>query len=257
MARRLSSHRFRRRLLWTGCAVTAAGAVVGGAVWIGNTGQRYDDKLVDKPAWVYKTPPAANLTKAQRREVMDVMARFIQTAVARKQLDAAYDMTSPELRGQITRKQWRAGNIPVVPFPAVGIYDMMLDYSYPGDVAYDVAVIGDRGGIKTFLIEMKQAGKGAGSSWKVAAWVPKGVGGGSTPVAERHPEPVAAAPKFKGRLSAAWLLVPGSILGLILLVPAALGVRNWRDTRRAFKEYESSRELAPLPSSYSSTSKPS
>jgi hypothetical protein len=64
-------------------------------------------------------------------------------------------------------------------------------------------------------------------------------------------------PKFTGRLSAAWLLVPGSILALILLVPAVLGLRNWREARRAFKEYESSRELPPLPSSYSSTSKPS
>jgi hypothetical protein len=257
MARRLSSHRFRRRLLWITSALTLTAAVVGGAIWIGNTGQRYDDTLVDKPAWVYETPPAANLTKAQRREVMDVMSRFIKTAVARKELDAAYDMTSPELRGEITREQWRTGNIPVVPFPAVGIYDMILDYSYQGDVAYDVAVVGDRGGIKTFLIEMKQAGKSPHSAWKVAAWVPKGVGGGSTPVAERHPEPVGAAPKFKGRLSAAWLLVPGSVLGLILLVPAALGVRNWREARRAYREYESSRELPPLPSSYSSTSKPS
>jgi hypothetical protein len=236
--------------------VAAAAVVVGGAVWIGNTGRHYDNTLVDKPAWVYQTPPAANLTKAQRREVMAVMSRFIKTAVARKQLDTAYDMTLPELRGEMTRKQWRTGNIPVVPFPAVGIYDMVLDYSYEGDVAYDVAVIGNRGGIKTFLIEMKQAGRGNHASWKVAAWVPKGVGGGSTPVAERHPEPAAPA-KFRGKLSAAWLLVPFSVLGMILLVPAALGVRNWREGRRALKAYESSRELPPLPSSYSSTSRPS
>jgi hypothetical protein len=254
MTRRLSSHRFRRRLLWAGSATAAVVVVVGGAILIGNTGKHYDNTLVNKPAWVYKTPPAADLTKAERSEVMDVMNRFIQTAVARKHLDSAYDLTLPELRGETTRKQWHTGNIPVVPFPAVGIYDMVLDYSYKGDVAYDVAVIGNRGGIKTFLIEMKRGGQGA--HWKVAAWVPKGVGGGSTPVAERHPEP-AVIPKFHGRLSAGWLLVPFSVLALILLVPAVLGVRSWREGRRALKEYEGSRELPPLPPSYSSSSKPS
>jgi hypothetical protein len=257
MASRLSSARFRRRLLWAGSAVAATGFVVGGALWIGNTGRRFDDRLVDRPAWVYREPEETNLTKAQRREVLDLMARFIESAVARKQLDSAYDLTLPELRGTITRSQWRTGNIPVVPFPAVGIYDMTLDYSYPGDVAYDVAVVGDRGGIKTFLIEMKQAGKGAGAHWKVAAWVPKGVGGGSTPVAERHPEPAGPPPRERGRLSAVWLLIPVSILALILLVPVALGVRNWREGRRALRAYEGSRELPPLPPGYSSTSRPS
>jgi hypothetical protein len=254
MASRLRSHRFRRRALWVGSIAAVVGIALGGAIWVGDTGRHYNTPLVDKPAWVYKTPPAANLTTAERHEVMEVMSRFIKTAVARKQLDSAYDLTLPELRGATTRKEWRSGNIPVVPFPAVGIYDMTLDYSYEGDVAYDVAVIGDRGGIKTFLIEVKQPAKSA--HWKVAAWVPKGIGGGSTPVAERHTEP-AVVPKFTGRLSAAWLLVPFSVLATILLVPAALGVRNWREGRRALKEYEGARELPPLPSSYNSTSRPS
>ena len=257
MPGRLGSHRFRRRLIWAGGAVAATAAVVGGSIWIGNTGQRYDNRLVDKPAWVYKTPAAAHLSESQRREVLTVMSRFIKTAVARRQLDDAYDMVAPELRGGLTREAWRSGNIPVVPFHSVGIYDMMLDYSYAGDVAFDVALIGNRGGIKTFLVELKQAGKGRHAAWRVAAWVPKGVGGGSTPVAERHPEPAAAPTKFRGRLSASWLLIPFGILGMILLVPAALGVRNWRDGKKALKEYESSRELPPLPKSYTSSSSPS
>lgn len=208
MRERLSSHRFRRRLIWLGGACTAAGAVVVGSILVGDTGKHYDNRLVDRPAWVYKAPPAAHLTAPQRREVTTLMAQFIKTAVARKRLGDAYDMTLPELRGEISRKEWQTGNIPVVPFPAVGIYDMTLDYSYKGDVAYDVAVIGNGGGIKTFLIEMKQAGKGERAPWKVAAWVPKGVGGGSTSVAERHSEPLAPPPKFRGRLSAIWLLIP-------------------------------------------------
>jgi hypothetical protein len=257
MPGRLSSHRFRRRLIWAASAVCATAGVVGGSIWIGNTGERYDNRLVDKPAWVYKTPPAAHLTESQRREVLRVMSRFIETAVARRQLDDAYDMAAPELRGRLTRAAWRTGNIPVVPFPSVGIYDMTLDYSYDGDVAFDVALIGNRGGVKTFLVELKQAGKGQSAPWRVAAWVPKGVGGGSTPVSERHPEPAGPPSKVRGKLSAAWLLIPFGILGMILFVPAGLGLRNWRQGRKALREYESSGELPPLPKSYTSSSSPS
>ncbi len=257
MRGRLSSHRFRRRLAWAGGALAATGAAVAGAIWIGDTGKSYESRLANKPAWVYKAPPAAHLTKPQRQEVMTLMARFIKTAVARKRLADAYDMTTRELRGGISRTEWQSGNIPVIPFPAVGIYDMTLDYSYEGDVAFDVAVIGDGGGIKTFLIEMKQAGSGKHAPWKVAAWVPKGIGGGSTPVAERHPEPVGPPPTFRGRLSATWLLLPFGVLGLILVIPAALGVRNWLEGRRALKAYQRSRELPPLPESYTSSSNPS
>lgn len=257
MPGRLSSHRFRRRLIWVGSATAATAAVVVGSIWVGNTGQRYDNRLVDKPAWVYKTPPAAHLTESQRREVLGVMSRFIKTAVARRQLDDAYDIAAPELRGEMTRKAWHTGNIPVVPFPSVGIYDMVLDYSYAGDVAFDVALIGNGGGIKTFLVELKQARQGEHVPWQVAAWVPKGVGGGSTSVAERHPKSAGPPAKFTGKLSAAWLLIPFGILGLILLVPAGLGLRNWREGRKALKEYQSSRELPPLPKSYNSSSSPS
>ena len=236
--------------------MVAAAAVVVGSIWIGNTGKHYDSTLVDKPAWVYKTPTAAHLSESQRRQVMTVMSRFIDTAVARRQLDASYDMAAPELRGEITRAAWRTGNIPVVPFPSVGIYDMILDYSYTGDVAFDVALIGNGGGVKTFMVELKQAGKSERSPWRVAAWVPRGVGGGSTSVAERHKEAVAPLPK-SGKLSATWLLIPVGILGLILLVPAAFGVRSWRQGRRAMREYEGTRELPPLPESYTSSSSPS
>ncbi len=257
MRERLRSHRFRRRLAMSGALVLAATGIVGGAVLIGDTGRHYETPLSNEPAWVYKTPPAAHLTQKQRREVVGVMTRFIQTAVARDRIDEAYDISLPELRGGMTRSEWHTGNIPVVPFPAVGIYDMTLDYSYAGDVAFDVAVIGDGGGIKTFMIEMKQVAPKPNAPWKVAAWVPKGVGGGSTPVSVRHPAPTGPAPAFRGKLGAAWLLIPFAVLGLILLIPAAVGIRGWLEGRRAQRAYAEARDLPPLPDRYNSSSKPS
>src|SRR3954451_21821291 len=132
MASRLRSHRFRRRLLWVGGIAAVVGIAVGGAIRVGDTGRHYDTKLVDKPAWVYRTPPAANLTTAERHQVMNVISRFIKTAVARKQLDSAYDLTLPELRGETTRKEWHSGNIRVVPFPAARRSDLALFWSSAG-----------------------------------------------------------------------------------------------------------------------------
>ena len=59
MASRLRSHRFRRRLLWVGGIAAVVGIAVVGAIRVGDTGRHYDTKLVDKPAWVYKTPTEA------------------------------------------------------------------------------------------------------------------------------------------------------------------------------------------------------
>ena len=40
---------------------------------------------------------------------------FSSGSVARKNLDEAWNLTTPNLRGGLTHKQWMTGNIPVVP----------------------------------------------------------------------------------------------------------------------------------------------
>lgn len=44
---------------------------------------------------------------------------FLETAVLRKNLDAAYPIVGPFLKGGISLKAWRTGNIPVQPYPAM------------------------------------------------------------------------------------------------------------------------------------------
>jgi hypothetical protein len=46
-----------------------------------------------------------------------VAVRFLETAVGRTELDAAWNLSTPELRSGVTLKQWRAGALPVPPFP--------------------------------------------------------------------------------------------------------------------------------------------
>jgi len=57
--------------------------------------------------------PGGKLTPAART----VAIRFLQTAVGRTELDAAWNLATPELRSGVTRAQWMRGELPVVPFP--------------------------------------------------------------------------------------------------------------------------------------------
>jgi hypothetical protein len=43
------------------------------------------------------------------------VGRFILTAVARQNLDEAWNLATPSIKGGLTHKQWMTGNIPVVP----------------------------------------------------------------------------------------------------------------------------------------------
>jgi hypothetical protein len=65
----------------------------------------------------------AQTTKKQVKAPPDpkaftVARKFIETAVLRKNLDAAYPIVNQEIKGGLTKKQWESGNIPVIGYPA-------------------------------------------------------------------------------------------------------------------------------------------
>jgi hypothetical protein len=61
------------------------------------------------------TPPhrGAPLTAAERR----LANEFLDTAVARKHLDRAWELVAPQLKEGISLETWKTGSIPVVPYP--------------------------------------------------------------------------------------------------------------------------------------------
>jgi hypothetical protein len=233
---RFSSPRFRRRFLWGLGTLGGGAAVVGGAIMVGNTGRSNATPLIDKPAWVYREPARMGLTAGDRRDLFLAASRFVKTAVARKHLDTAWDMLGPEMKAGQTRKSWDTGNNDVVPFPAVGIANWNILYSYRNDVALDLGVVGDPHSDwagKTFTIELKKYPSHP-HAWLVASWVPKGVGGAGQikSVASVPPPPPPRAP-----LSARWLLVPVSIFGLFVLTLIGWGVRSAVRQRRNARKY--------------------
>lgn len=235
MTGRLASPRFRRKLARTVLGAGSAVGVVVSAIAIGNTGHSTATPTSTIPAWTYHQPKLLRLTRPERAELLATSLAFVRSAVVRKDIHRAYAMTAPEFRGDMTPAEWDTGEIPVVPFPAVGIAAWKVDYAYENDVALDLALVAKPTAHiigKSFLIELKRTARRA--PWRVAAWVPQGV----SSVGNTNPRDVAPlAPAASASLSARWLLVPAGVFALILLVPIVIGIRSWHANSRATRDY--------------------
>ena len=80
---------WRRALPWVGGSLLFAGAIVALVVFVGNT--------ANAPKETFSDEPAVDVTKPQKNvkvpaEVRSVAQKFIKTAVARKDLESAYDI---------------------------------------------------------------------------------------------------------------------------------------------------------------------
>jgi hypothetical protein len=233
VGKRLSSPRFRRRVAWFSCVAVGVALVVA-VIVVFPTGTGPKQVFDKKPPKVYKLPDAVALDRNGKTEVIVAASSFVKTAVRRDHLDASWSMTTPGLRQGLTRSQWDKGDIPVVPYPAVGIGDWQIDWSYRNDVALDVVLVPAHGSHlhpKLFMIELKRFGGADGHRWLVASWQPKGVSEASMLADQAKGQP--ALPKSTA-LSGRWLLAPlGLVLGLIVLLPIFLVVREWLRTHRA------------------------
>jgi hypothetical protein len=106
----LSSRRFNKLLPWFAGGLLAIGVIVFLVVRFGNTAdtkETFSNQPASRPQVTKQIP----LEQGARVAV----GRFILTAVARKNLDEAWNLSTPSIRGGLTHKQWMTGNIPVVP----------------------------------------------------------------------------------------------------------------------------------------------
>jgi hypothetical protein len=118
----LSSPRMQQRLLW----ISAAVFVVGVAVFLGvyftrSAGPSSNVNI----STVSSQGPSSTKTAANNSRVpasagaLKVARTFLETAVLRKNLDTAYGIVGPDLKGGMSRAEWRKGNIPVQFVPAI------------------------------------------------------------------------------------------------------------------------------------------
>ena len=131
------SPRRQRRFFVLSGAVFAAGVTVFIAVVVlGGTSNAFPDRFSNQPAQVIKKDKPAPVEKAQ----IALARRFLETAVARKNLRAAYGFVHPDLRGGLSRKQWETGNIPVILYHASNAKTVAfkVDYSYKTQALFEV-----------------------------------------------------------------------------------------------------------------------
>jgi hypothetical protein len=149
--------------------VGAVIAVVG--IKYSNTGHSTATPLTNQPALdVSKVPPTVKLTPGATR----VARRFIESAVARKNLGDSYNLVTEEIRQGQSLKAWKTGNIAVIPYPVVDVKyaPMKIDFSYPAEAMIEVALL-PKAGAKVhgqlFIMDLvKRDGK-----WLVNSWVPR------------------------------------------------------------------------------------
>ena len=176
-ARRKGSPRMgratRRRLAWAAGGLALIAAIVGVLV-LGPNKNPAPQHLSATPAQQPEELVEAPLAEDARQ----VAVRFIQTAVARKNLDEAWTLVGPNLRGGLTKKRWTSGENPVVPYPVdkLDVAPYKVDASYTRSALLEVALLPRKGaGVRAqvFFLELKKLGSGPASRWVVDNWVPR------------------------------------------------------------------------------------
>ena len=255
--------RRRRRLAgWAAAFAVVAAAIALLIVLLPSPADRDIAPRSDEPADVYGEAPTVPFTRARRLAVERVLDEFAATAVARRDLERAYDLATPSLRSGLSRREWASGDIPVYPFPSRDAEVLQVVGSHPRSVELDVSLVPRRGTeyrVSDFSVTLKAVGRGPKLRWRVDAFNPLRVVFKPAAAARNSDAPKAEAKAQAGRpepkravgdsrLDTRWLLVPLAFLALIVFAPIALAIREWWATRRAERLADSSpRTLPALP----------
>lgn len=245
----MRSYRWRRRLAWSGGAVLFfAGLVVAAILLPKDQGRRFElSPTGTTPAQtVENVLEKVRLTRADRRAVNRTLVAFVRSGVTRDDPAAAWDLATPAMRSSTTHKEWNAGELPVLPYPAI-IPDNPSWYvltSFPGDVTIDLLLqprrTSKRGPI-AFAVELKKEKKGG--RWLVDSMIPEQAFAPAAPEKATKQRTVPNGVALKGKLSLYWFIVPGTLLALIALVPILVLLNNWRRSRAIDRRYRAERGL--------------
>jgi hypothetical protein len=165
--------RVRRFAPWIGGLILIAGIVIAILAFAPNR---------NSPPQVAPSPPpqpAAKPKSAPLSADAKAVARlFVKTAVARKDLAAAWKIVGPNLRGGLTYTEWLTGNIPVIPYPieSLRLAPFKIDYSHEDQALLEVALLpkpGTKAKSGIFYLKLKRIGPAGKQHWVVDSWVPR------------------------------------------------------------------------------------
>jgi hypothetical protein len=246
------SPRIRRRVLW---ALVVAAALAGLGAGLATLPSRSPEApktaSVAEPAPSTPAPstPApirdrrVRLTAADRRAIAGLLARFVPAAIERRNPQAAWDLVTPALRHGQRRADWARGELPVFPYQTRArryAGGWRMHWVDRDEVSFDLFLPPARGA--RYAVTYTMVVRRFGPRWLVDSAVPSATvaaAGGSPKVTGQGDfGPTMGTTDRRGRLGAAWLVVPLGLLGaLVVALPVALGVVNWRRHRRALAAY--------------------
>jgi hypothetical protein len=165
----LTSRRFNKWLPWFAGALLVAGVIAFTVAHFRNTAnpakETFGTANATKPQVVKEVPIAegARVTAA----------KFILSAVARRNLGESWALSTANVRSGLTRKQWLTGEIPVVPLgvPIDKAAITKIIYSHARDAELNIVVLpkANKQGVKAtlYVIDLKKVGQGSSARWLV------------------------------------------------------------------------------------------
>jgi hypothetical protein len=253
-----SSPRKRRRVIRAGIALAVAGAIAAVVSALPTASTPNPAPTTNEgPAQLVAQTPSLHVAARDRRAIDATLDRFIPAAVGRRDMTTAWRLAGPELKDGSTLAGWRRGDTPVPAYPVRGttFHSWETIDATRDEVDFNLLVHPRRGshlGSYVFAGEMVKRG----GRWLVnrlyTTAIMNPVRGSSHevgPLDFTAAGSQAAARPTKARLGGIGLLPVLGIIGLVLLIPLALGIvalvraRRWR---RRIRE-TGRRELPPLP----------
>jgi hypothetical protein len=251
VAGRHLSYRRKRRLLACGIVLVVAGGIAAAVLLVPSV--KHDDSTRADSS----TPPPSNarprpqpkpkpaphkmrLTAVEKRRLLSSISLFVTTAVAREHPERSWPIIDPSLREGLTKREWASGNIPVVPYPAVG-FDLIQLQSLVGSTALVEIILVPKAKSrlvrKTFEIQLHRQTRPP-HLWAVSSWVPEGVSQAQIDLNKPSSPKVIAEAAHPTHLSALWIWVPlGALLAGVILVPVFILTRDARRHRRIARRY--------------------
>jgi hypothetical protein len=203
----------------------------------------------------YVQPKASPFTASEKQAVRHSLKEFISGAVAGENPSQAWEVSAPSLKQGTTRKEWIHGELPVVPYPAakrgLGSWSF-VQYSYTNSVGLEVFVFPKPGSGWSAMTADVELVKARDGRWLVDYWMPRRFHGPPALAASQlkkarkdaraqsKPKQRSAAEEQPYRppsVSRAWLALPIALLCLIIVVPLAVVLVYWYQSRKAARAY--------------------
>jgi hypothetical protein len=253
----LRSPRKRKRLAYAiVIPLVLAGLVFAGVAMLPKAEENPPEVFSDKQAYnIAAHEKTVRLTRADRKLVNQTIDTVLNDGVKRRNPSAVYEIVTPNLRSQASRSEWRRGDIPVYPYPALGkrFHGWTINYSQQNHLNVDLLVMPSRNratlGPVALTLDLRKVQRKwlLDGLFPVATFAPLPPQGNRGPVISTYdlvPAAAGSAPNgAHSRLSYAYFVLPGAIIGGgIAFVVGFFVLRAVRD-RRAHRRYLAQRSL--------------